>query len=208
MWIDVMKEELKSTDQKKVWDLVNLLEGSERVGCKLVFKTKQNSKGNVERYKARLVAKGYTQKNYVDYNETFLPVSKKDSLRIILELVAHFDLELHQMDVKTAFLNGNLEEEVYMEQPKGFFIDETKGHVSKNFEMKDMAEASYVTRISIFHDVSKEGAARWLANLPRPVGHSSHVAMHASMHSRLLPLLPLLAQACDSGHAATVAAAR
>ncbi|GJZ54599.1 retrovirus-related pol polyprotein from transposon TNT 1-94 [Tanacetum coccineum] len=91
MWIDAMKEELKSMAQNKVRDLVNLLE-------------------------ARLVAKGHTQKNGVDYNETFSPVSKKDSLRIILALVAHFDLELHQMDVKTAFLNGNLEE-VYMEQP-------------------------------------------------------------------------------------------
>ncbi|GJX10760.1 retrovirus-related pol polyprotein from transposon TNT 1-94 [Tanacetum coccineum] len=100
-----MKEELKSMAQNEVWDLVNLPEGSKRVGCKLVLRTKRDSKGNVERYKARLVAKGYTQKNGVDYNETFSPVSKKDSLRIILALVAHFDLELHQMDVKTAFLN-------------------------------------------------------------------------------------------------------
>ncbi|GJT61588.1 retrovirus-related pol polyprotein from transposon TNT 1-94 [Tanacetum coccineum] len=131
MWIDAMKEELKSMAQNKVWDLVNLPEGSKRVGCKWVFKTKRDSKGNVERYKARLVAKGYTQKNGVDYNETFSPVSKKDSLRIILALVAHFDLELHQMDVKTAFLNGNLEEEVYMEQPEGFFIDGKEKMVCK-----------------------------------------------------------------------------
>nr|GEV18386.1 retrovirus-related Pol polyprotein from transposon TNT 1-94 [Tanacetum cinerariifolium] len=121
--IDAMKEELKLMAQNKVQDLVNLPEGSKRVGCKWVSKTKRKSKGNVERYKARLVAKCYTQKNSVDYNETFSPVSKKDSLRIILALVAHFDLELHQMDVKTVFLNGNLKEEVYMEQPEGFFID-------------------------------------------------------------------------------------
>ena len=80
-----------------------------RVGCKWVFKTKRDSKGNVERYKARLVAKGYTQKHGIDYKETFSPVSRKDSLRIVMALVAHFDLELHQMDVKTAFLNGDLE---------------------------------------------------------------------------------------------------
>ena len=79
------------------------------------FKTKHDSKGNVERYKARLVAKGYTKKEGIDYKETFSPVSKKDSLRIVMTLIAHFDLVLHQMDVKTVFLNGNLHEEVYMD---------------------------------------------------------------------------------------------
>ena len=90
--------------------------GSKWVSCKWVFKTKQDSKGNIERYKARLVAKCYTQKDGIDYKETYSPVSKKDSLRIVIALVAHYDLELHQMDVKTAFLNSNLEEEVYMDQ--------------------------------------------------------------------------------------------
>ena len=84
------------------------------------MKTKRDSKGNVERYKARLVAKGYTQKDGIDYKEIFSPVSRKDSLRIVMALVAHFDLELHQMDVKMAFLNGDLEEEAYMDQPQGF----------------------------------------------------------------------------------------
>jgi hypothetical protein len=68
------------------------------------------------------VAKGFTQKGGIDYRETFSPVSKKDSLRIIMALVAHYDLELHQMDVKTAFLNGSLEEDIYMDQPEGFSI--------------------------------------------------------------------------------------
>ena len=74
----------------------------------------------MERYKARLVAKGFTQKEGLDYTETFSLVCEKDSLRIILALVAHFDLEFQQMDVKNAFLNGDLEEEVYMKQPKVF----------------------------------------------------------------------------------------
>ncbi|KAL1200754.1 Retrovirus-related Pol polyprotein from transposon TNT 1-94 [Cardamine amara subsp. amara] len=104
----------------KVWDLVELPDGFRSVGCKWIFKTKRDSKGNIERYKARLVAKGFTQKDGIDYTETFSPISKKDSLRIVLSLVAHYDLELHQMDVKTAFLNGELEEEVYIDQPEGF----------------------------------------------------------------------------------------
>lgn len=78
------------------------------------------SKGKVERFKARLVAKGFTQKKSIDCQETLSLISKKDSLRIIMALVAHFNLELHQMDIKTAFLNGHLDEEVYMNQPKGF----------------------------------------------------------------------------------------
>ncbi|RVX15068.1 Retrovirus-related Pol polyprotein from transposon TNT 1-94 [Vitis vinifera] len=84
------------------------------------YVTKRDAKGNIECFKAKLVAKGFTQKEGIDYRDTFSPVSKKDSLKIIMALVAHFDLELHQMDVKTTFLNGNLDEDIYMEQPEGF----------------------------------------------------------------------------------------
>jgi hypothetical protein len=69
------------------------------------------------------VAKGFTQREGIDYTETFSPVSSKDSFRIIMALVAHYDLKLHQMDVKIAFLNGNLQENVYMAQPKGFAVE-------------------------------------------------------------------------------------
>ena len=122
-WIDAMKDELKSMDENQVWEVVQLPPGHKPVGCKWVFKTKRDCKGNIERHKARLVAKGFNQKEGIDYTETFSPVSRKDSLRIIMALVAHYDLELHQMDVKTAFLNGDLEEEVYMSQPEGFIIE-------------------------------------------------------------------------------------
>jgi len=115
-----MKDEMNSMQSNKVWNLVELPNGAKAIGCKWFFKTKRDSLGNIERYKTRLVAKGFTQKEGIDYIETFSPVSKKDSLRIILALVAHFNLELQQMDVKTTFLNGDLKKEGYMKQPEGF----------------------------------------------------------------------------------------
>ena len=102
-WINAMNDEMKSMTDNDVWDLIKLPEGAKPIGCKWIFKTKRDSKGNIERYKARLVAKGFTQKEGIDYKETFSPVSSKDSFRTIMALVAHFDLELHQMDVKTEF---------------------------------------------------------------------------------------------------------
>ena len=95
-------------------------QGAKAIDCKWVYKTKRDSLGNIEIYKARLVAKGFIQKEGINYKETFSIESKKDFLRIILALVAHFGLELQQMDVKTDFLNNDLEEEVYMKQPEGF----------------------------------------------------------------------------------------
>ena len=130
-WIDAMNEEIKSMKDNNVWDLVPLPEGVKPIGCKWIFKTKRDSKGDVERYKARLVAKGYTQKEGIDYKETFSPVSSKDSFRTIMALVAHFDLELHQMDVKTAFLNGDIDETFYMVQPENFVSGDTKRMVCK-----------------------------------------------------------------------------
>jgi hypothetical protein len=121
-WVEAMEEELKSMSSNDVWDLVDIPNGVKPVGCKWVYKTKRDSKGNVERFKVRLVAKGFTQKEGVDYIETFSPVSKKDLFRIVMVLVAHYDLELHQMDVKTAFLNGDLDETICMAQPEGFVV--------------------------------------------------------------------------------------
>ena len=113
-WVEAMEDELKSMSSNDIWDLVDIPDGVKPVGCKWVYKTKRDSKGNVERFKAKLVAKDFTQKEGVDYNETFSPVSKKDSFRIVVAQVAHYDLELHQMDVKTAFLNGDLDETIFM----------------------------------------------------------------------------------------------
>nr|CAN66083.1 hypothetical protein VITISV_028833 [Vitis vinifera] len=130
-WIEAMNEEYKSMQDNKVWELVPLPVSTKPIGCKWIFKTKRDSNGNVERYKARLVAKGFTQKEGIDFNETFSPVSTKDSFRIIMALVAHYDIELHQMDVKTAFLNGDIDETIYMVQPENFVSEDSKNMVCK-----------------------------------------------------------------------------
>ena len=105
--------------------------GLKPIGCKWIFKTKRDSNGNVERYKTHLVPKGFTQKEGIDYKETFSLVSTKDSFRTIMALVPHFDLELHHMDVKTTFLNGNIDETIYMVQPKNFVSGDPKSMVCK-----------------------------------------------------------------------------
>lgn len=89
LWMEVMNDELKYMEYNEVWDLVKLPKGAKTISCKWIFKTKWDSKGNIERYKAKLVAKGFTQEKCLDYNETFSPTSKKESLRLILAMVAH-----------------------------------------------------------------------------------------------------------------------
>ena len=121
-----MNEQIKSMKDNDVWDLIPMPDGVKPIGCKWIFKTKRDSKGDVERYKAPLVTKGYTQKEDIDYKETFSLVSSKDSFRTIMALVAHFDLELHQMDVKTTFLNDDIDETIYMVQPKNFCVGRYK----------------------------------------------------------------------------------
>ena len=103
LWYDATNYEMNSMASNAVWNLIELHDGAKAIRCKQVFKTKKDLLGNIERYKARLAAKGFTQKEGIDYKETFSPVSKKNSLYIIMALVAHFDLELQQMDVKKGF---------------------------------------------------------------------------------------------------------
>jgi hypothetical protein len=119
-WEIAMQEKYDSLLVNNNWSLVPLPKGRKPISCKWVFKIKHGVDGEVERYKARLVARGFTQTFGVDYNEAFAPVAKFVSIRCILALAAIEDMEIHQMDVKTAFLNGDLEEEIYMEQPEGF----------------------------------------------------------------------------------------
>ncbi|CAJ2656645.1 unnamed protein product [Trifolium pratense] len=119
-WREAVLEEMKALEKNKTWSVMTLPDGKKTVGCKWVFTVKYNSDGSIERYKARLVAKGFTQTYGIDYSETFAPVAKLNTVRILLSLAANLDWPLHQLDVKNAFLNGDLEEEVYMDIPPGF----------------------------------------------------------------------------------------
>ena len=119
-WNLAVLEELNALKKNETWEIVDLPRDKKQVGCKWVFTIKCKADGSVERYKARLVAKGFTQTYGVDYQETFAPVAKLNSVRILLSLAANFNWPLHQLDVKNAFLNGELEEEVFMSLPPGF----------------------------------------------------------------------------------------
>jgi hypothetical protein len=121
-WKPEILDEYKSFIENDTWEVVPLPPDRKVIRCKWVFTKKAGHNNTPTRFKARLVAKGYTQKQGIDYNETFAPVVKHDSLRILLSIVASLNLEMIQLDVKTAFLYGVVNEELYLEQPEGFVL--------------------------------------------------------------------------------------
>ena len=131
MWKEAIKSEIDSILQNHTWELVDLPPGSKPLGCKWVFKKKMKTDGTIDKYKARLVIKGYKQQKGLDYFDTYSPVSRITSIRMMLAIASMRNLAVHQMDVKTAFLNGDLEEEIYMEQPEGFVSPGQAGKVCR-----------------------------------------------------------------------------
>ena len=119
-WLSAMEKEMESLHTNNVWDLVELPKGQKAISSKWVFKLKTGADGLVERHKARLVAQGFSQTFGFDCDETFCPIVRFESVRTVIALAVQNGLKLHQMNVTTAFLNGELEEEVYMRQPEGF----------------------------------------------------------------------------------------
>jgi hypothetical protein len=115
-----MQEELMSLNSNHTWQYIKPPPGAKVIPVRSVFTYKRDSAGKIEQYQARLVAKGFTQREGVDFDEVFSPTSKLTTFRVLLSLVATHNLELHQLDIKTAFLNGNIDTDVYLQQPPGF----------------------------------------------------------------------------------------
>ena len=130
-WLQAMKEEMKSLEKHGTWALVEKPKNCNVVGCRWVLGIKRHADGSNERYKARLCAQGFTQEYGVDYEETYSPVAHFNSIRLFIALAVWFKMEVEQMDVNTAFLNGNLEEEIYMKQPPGFEVKGKESFVCK-----------------------------------------------------------------------------
>lgn len=151
VWLKAMNEEISSIVKNDTWTLCKLPQNRKCIGCKWIYKIKKNSDGSVERYKGRLVARGFTQKYGIDYEETFSPVARQETIWMVLSLAANKHWKVHHMDVKSAFLNGYLEEEVYVAQPQGFEIQGKEDQVYKLnkalYGLKQVPRAWY-TRIN------------------------------------------------------------
>jgi hypothetical protein len=130
-WVIAMQEVQKSLRENHTYELVKLPKGKRALKNKWVFRLKTEEHTSHPRYKARLVVKGFSQKKGVDFDEIFSPVVKMSSIRVVLSLAASLNDEVEQLDVKTAFLHGDLEEEIYMEQPEGFVVKGKEDMVCK-----------------------------------------------------------------------------
>ena len=126
-----MNEELDRIEKNDTWELIPRPADKNVIGSKQVYKNKMNEQGNIVINKARLVCKGYAQIEGLDFDETFVPVARPEVIRIFLAYACHKRFKVYQMDVKSTFLNGDLSEEVYMEQPEGFKLSDNTDLVCK-----------------------------------------------------------------------------
>ena len=121
-WIEAIKKELRMIEKNDTWVLMDKSSHKKAIEVKWVYRTKQNADSSINKYKARLVVKGYAQVFGVDFLETFAPVARLDTIRLLLALYAQKNWKVYQLDVKFAFLNGYLQEEIYIEQTRGFEV--------------------------------------------------------------------------------------
>ena len=160
-WRIAMNNEIDAIENNNTWELTNLPAGAKTIGLKWIFKTKLNENGEVEKYKARLVAKGYSQQYGVDYTEVFAPVARWDTIRMVIALAAQKGWNVYQLDVKSAFLHGELNEEVFVDQPQGYV---KKGDELKVYKLRralyglKQAPRAWYSRIEAYF--TKEGFER------------------------------------------------
>jgi len=155
-WLNAMIEEIQGIQKNQTWELVDFPKGKNVIGLKWIFKTKYNADGSVKRHKARLVAKGYSQQQGIDFDETFSPIARFEMVRTTLALDAQLGWHVYQFDVKSAFLNGDLQEEVYVCQPEGFIFSEGKSKVYRLkkalYGLKQAPRVSYSKIDSFFQE--------------------------------------------------------
>lgn len=149
-WASAMENEHQALLRNKTWHLVPRPKGRNVIGCKWVYKVKRKADGTIDRYKARLVAKGFKQRYGIDYEDTFSPVVKAATIRLILSVAVSRNWPLWQLDVQNAFLHGYLEEEVYMQQPPGY---------------EDMSHPNYVCKLDKALYGLKQAPRAWYARL-------------------------------------------
>ncbi|MCH85062.1 histone deacetylase, partial [Trifolium medium] len=153
-WYNAMKEEFDALQKNQTWSLVSLPPNRKAIGCKWVFRTKENPDGSINKLKARLVAKGFHQLQGFDFNETFSPVIKPVTIRLILSLAISYKWSLKQLDINNAFLNGSLDEEVYMVQPQGSstsLVQNLVNQLNSIFSLKQLGDLDYFLGIEVKH---------------------------------------------------------
>ncbi|GJV92672.1 zinc finger, CCHC-type containing protein [Tanacetum coccineum] len=153
-WKEAINDEMDSILDNNTWVLADLPPGCKPLGCKWIFKIKLKVDGTIEKLKARLVIQGFRQKSRIDYFDTYTTVARISTIRLLIAMTSIHNLIIHQMDVKTTFLNGELDEEVYMNKPQGFIMpgNKNKEFLSSRFSMKDVGEANVILDIRIKHE--------------------------------------------------------
>ncbi|GJW00944.1 zinc finger, CCHC-type containing protein [Tanacetum coccineum] len=159
---EVINDEMDSILGNNTWVLADLPPGCKPLGCKWIFKIKLKVDGTIEKFKARLVIQGFRQKSRTYYFDTYASVARISTIRLLIAIASIHNLIIHLLDVKTAILNGESDEKVYMNQPQGFImcgnenkVDLTKEFLSSKFSMKDMGEADVILGIRIKHESNK-----------------------------------------------------
>jgi len=171
-WKEAMSAELLALDRNQTWTLVSLPPGKKSIGCRWVYRVKHKADGSVDRYKARLVAKGFTQTKGIDYFETFSPVVKLSTVRIVLALAAAHHWFIHQLDVDNAFLHGELDEEIYMKPPPGLSIPHPQSVCKLHKSLYGLKQASRNWNTKLTFELLILGYSQSVADYSLFVKHS------------------------------------